>query len=86
MQRAQLQCGDSKWHVRFARAPIPGLGSSIHGQLRHVVGKRLAKRAVQKQARRAVSAVATAEAVRAPAQEGSRLDGKLKIIGKIIQR
>ena len=46
----------------------------------------MAKRAVQKQARRAVSAVATAEAVRAPAQEGSRLDGKLKIIGKIIQR
>ncbi len=84
MQRLQLKTGISHRQVRLSRASSLGLRSSIHGQLRHLVGKPLGKRAVQQQPRRAVSAVATAEAIRAPAPELSRLDGKLKIIGVIM--
>lgn len=62
------------------KAPKPVIRSHFKSQLHHVIGVPLSRRAVQ-QSRKRVSAAATAEAVRAPGEEGSRLDGKLKIIG-----
>ncbi|BDA41543.1 probable cell division protein FtsZ 2 at N-terminal half [Coccomyxa sp. Obi] len=80
MQRVQLlqpgiQCN---WQAKLVK---PVSRSSPNGWSCQVIGKALVKRAVQQRSRKAVWAVATAEATRQPSVEGSRLDGKLKIIG-----
>ncbi len=80
MQRVQLlQPGiQSSWQVKLVK---PVSSSSGNGWFRCVYGNALVKRAAQQRSRKAVWAAATAEATRQPSLEGSRLDGKLKIIG-----
>ena len=79
MQRVQSRPGiECNWQVKLVK---PALRSSPNSCFRHVIGKALVKRAVQERSRKAVWAVATAQATRQPSIEGSRLDGKLKIIG-----